>query len=101
MVVRLIAARPRHKDPELSITISVKRTSLEQNTEMLTEAAETAVAAVSIESHRDLGSELEKGISDLQDVLQSVVDVIIDKIDVLAEVCPTVERGRHDLLTIG
>ena len=93
MVVRLIAARPRYKDPELSITISVKRISIEQYRELLIQAAETSAAGIG--THRGLGLELEKGISDLQDVLESVVGVIIDKIDVLAEVYPTVKRSSR------
>ena len=95
MVVHLIAARPRPEDPQLSITISVKMTSLQENAEVSMQDAQTAVAAAGIESQRDFGLELENGVKDLQDVLGSVVDTIIDKIDVLAEVCFSVERSQR------
>ena len=86
MVVCLVAARPRLEDPQLSITISVKMTSLQENAEVSMQDAQTAVAVAGIESQRDFGLELENGVKDLQDVLGSVVDTNIDKIDVLAEV---------------
>ena len=57
--------------------------------------AQTAVTAAGIESQRDLGLELENGVKDLQDVLGSVVGTIIDKIDVLAEVCFSIERSQR------
>ena len=91
MVVHLIAARPRPEDPQLSITISVKMTSLQENAEVSMQDAQTAVAAAGIESQRDFGLELENGVKDLQEVLESVVGTIIDKIDVLAEVRFSVE----------
>ena len=100
VVVCLVAARPRPEDPQLSITISVKMTSLQENAEAKMQEAQTAVTAAGIESQCDLGLELENGVKDLQDVLGSVVDTIIDKIDVLAEVRPSV-GGRGGFLTIG
>ena len=92
MVVCLVAARPRLEDPQLSITISVKMTSLQENAEVSIQDAQTAVADASIKPQHDLGLQLENGVKDLQDVLGSVVGTIIDKIDVLAEVRPS-SRG--------
>ena len=100
MVVCLVAARPRLEDPQLSITISVKLTSLQENAEMSMQDAQTTVTVAGIESQRDLGLELENGVKDLQEVLELVVGTIIDKIDVLAEVRPSV-GGRSGFLTIG
>ena len=75
-------------------------TSLQENAEVEMQEAQTAVTAAGIESQRDIGLELENGVKDLQDVLGSVVDTIIDKIDVLAEVRPSVV-GQTGFLTIG
>ena len=100
VVVPLVTERSRSGDPQLSITISVKMTSLRENAEVSMQDAQTAVAAAGIESQRDFGLELENGVKDLQDVLGSVVDTIIDKIDVLAEVRPSVV-GQTGFLTIG
>ena len=101
VVVPLVTERSGSRDPPLSITISVKMTSFQENAEVSIQDAQTAVADASIKPQHDLGLQLENAVSDLQDILESAVGTIIDKIDVLAEVCPTVERGRHDLLTIG
>ena len=86
VVVPLVTERSRSRDPQLSITISVKLASFEENAEASMQDAQTAVTAAGIESQRDLGLELENGVKDLQEVLESVVGTIIDKIDVLAEV---------------
>ena len=67
--------------PQLSITISVKRSSIEENTQLLIEGAETAVATANIESQHDIGLELENGISDLRGTLKTVVDIVVDGID--------------------
>ena len=72
--------------PQLSITISVKMTSLKQNAELLVQGAETVVATAGIESQRDLGLELEGRVSGLRETLKTVVDIVVDRIDVLAEV---------------
>ena len=66
-------------------------TSLQENSEVEMQEAQTAVTAAGIESQRDIGLELENGVKDLQEVLESVVGTIIDKIDVLAEVRFSVE----------
>ena len=100
VVVPLVTERPGSGDPQLSITISVKMASLQENAEASMQGAQTAVIAAGIESQRDLGLELENGVKDLQDVLGSVVGTIIDKIDVLAEVRPSV-GGQTGFLTIG
>ena len=84
--VPLVMKGSAPEGPQLSITISVKRSSIEENTELLVRGAETAVAVADIESQHDIGLELENGISDLQGTLKTVVDVIVDKMDVLAEV---------------
>ena len=91
MVVPLITERSRSGDPQISITISVILTSLQENVEASMQGAQTVVTAAGIESQRDLGLELENGVKDLQEVLESVVGTIIDKIDVLAEVRFSVE----------
>ena len=91
VVVPLVTERPGSGDPQLSITISVKLTSLQENAEASMQDAQTAVAVAGIESQRDLGLGLENGVKDLQDVLGSVVGTVIDKIDVLAEVRFSVE----------
>ena len=91
VVVPLVTERSRSRDPQLSITISVKLASFQENAEASMQDAQTAVTAASIESQRDLGLELENGVKDLQEVLESVVGTIIDKIDVLAQVRFSVE----------
>ena len=90
VIVPLLTERPGSGDPQLSITISVKLTSLQENAEMSMQDAQTTVTVAGIESQRDLGLELENRVKDLQDLLGSVVSTIIDKIDVLAEVRPSV-----------
>ena len=92
VVVPLVTERSRSGDPQLSITISVKLTSFQENAEASMQDAQTAVTAADIESQRDLGLELENGVKDLQEALESVVGTIIDKIDVLAEVRFSVEE---------
>ena len=94
VTVPLTVERSPPGGPQLSITISVKRIGPEENAELLFQSAETAIAATGIESQRDLGLELENGISDLRETLKTVVDVVIDKMDVLAEV----RRSVHGLL---
>ena len=101
VVVPLVTERSRSRDPQLSITISVKLASFQENAEASMQDAQTAVAVAGIESQRDFGLELENGVKDLQDVLGSVVGTIIDRIDVLAEVRVPALRGRCDFLTIG
>ena len=54
------------------------------------QGAETAVATVNIESQHDIGLELEYGIADLRGTLKTIVDVIVDKMDILAEVRKTI-----------
>ena len=95
MIVRLIAARPRPNDPQLSITISVKVTSLQENVEVLMQGAQTAITAAGIESQGDLASGLESGVSHLEGTLKSIVDVIIGKMDVMAEVRRALESCLH------
>ena len=90
MTVPLVAERSRSGDTQLSITVSVKTTTLQGNAELSIQGVRMAVAAAGIGSQRDLGLELENAVSDLQDVLESVVGTIIDKMDVLAEVRPSV-----------
>ena len=69
---------------------SLKRSNIEENTELLIQGAETAVATVNIESQHDIGLELENGIADLRGTLKTIVDVIVDKMDILAEVRKTI-----------
>ena len=64
----------------------MKLSSLEENAELLIQNAKTAVAAWGIKSQGDLGLALESGVSHLEGTLKSVVDVVIDKMDVMAEV---------------
>ena len=101
VVVPLVTERSRSGDPQLSIMISVKLTSFQENVEVSIQDAQTAVADASIKPQHDLGLQLENGVKDLQDVLGSVVGTIIDRIDVLAEVRVPALRGRCDFLTIG
>ena len=95
VVVPLVTERSRSGDPQLSITISVKLTSFQENAEVSIQDAQTAVADASIKSQHDLGLQLENAVSDLQNILESVVGTIIDKIDVLAEVCFSVESSQR------
>ena len=99
VIVRLIAARPRPNDPQLSITISVKVTSLQENVEVLMQGAQTAITAAGIESQGDLASGLESGVSHLEGTLKSIVDVIVGKMDVMAEVCRALESCDY-ILTV-
>ena len=66
-------------------------TSLEQNAELLVQGAETVVATAGIESQRDLGLELEGRVSSLRETLKTVVDIVVDGIDFLAEVWPNIQ----------
>ena len=91
VVVPLVTERSGSGDPPLSITISVKMTSLQENAKAKMQDAQTAVTSAGIETQHDLGLELENGVKDLQEVLESVVGTIIDKIDILAEVRFSVE----------
>lgn len=91
VAVPLSVERSAPGDPQLSITISVKMTSLEQNAELLVQGAETVVATAGIESQRDLGLELEGRVSSLRETLKTVVDIVVDGIDFLAEVWPNIQ----------
>ena len=64
----------------------MKTSSLQENAELLVQGAQTTIDTAGIKSQGDSGLAFETGVSDLKETLKSVVDVIVDKIDVLAEV---------------
>ena len=55
--------------------------------ESLVQEAQVAVDTAAIGARSDPGAALQNGVSDLTGTLKSIVDVLVDKVDALAEVC--------------
>ena len=68
-------------------------TSEEARVESLVQQAQAAVDSAAIDKQRDPGSAFEKGVSDLKETLGSIVDLLVDKVDALAEVCLNVDMS--------
>ena len=85
LIVSFDMQRSRPGHPALTIEISAERGDPEKITQMLLQAAQEAIKRSRFRSHRWLV--LQNDVSSLVELLRSMVDLISEKMDVLAEVC--------------